>query len=283
MPRRRESGRDLASVRKGAKEHGTKGREDARFVAPYFDTWAAVSRKHKIGMEFFPRMMQIPMKSASALSRVEAPHVAFCSSSVARPHSTSADRMARRGSVAAAARVLERLIAHPFPSISRAAPPVVDGKWPCARGDRGLARRVPSPARRRSGSLATTSFRSAEQAEDGAEARGFDATSIDGPVGEFERRVRAGDLVDGDARQAVALRQLQALRDRLVASHLANASSPLPAQGVYLHGGVGRGKTMLMDAFHATLPLGLASLARAASISTSSWPRCIAGSTPLEA
>jgi len=175
---------------------------------------------------------------------------------------TSADRMARRGSVAAAARVLERLIAHPFPSISRAAPPVVDGKWPCARGDRGLARRVPSPARRRSGSLATTSFRSAEQAEGGAEARGFDATSIDGPVGEFERRVRAGDLVDGDARQAVALRQLQALRDRLVASHLANASSPLPAQGVYLHGGVGRGKTMLMDAFHATLPPGLASRAR---------------------
>ena len=168
--------------------------------------------------------------------------------------------MARRGSVAAAARVLERLIAPPLPSISRAAPHVVDGVWPCARGDRGLARRVPSPARRRSGSLATTSLRSAAQAED--EARGSDATSIDGPVGEFKRRVRAGDLVDGDARQAVALRHLQALRDRLVASHLANASSPLPAQGVYLHGGVGRGKTMLMDAFHATLPPRLASRAR---------------------
>lgn len=98
----------------------------------------------------------------------------------------------------------------------------------------------------------------------------------DGPLQWYRRRVREGAL-RADARQVEALERLEDLRSRLAAPRGAllgrehapwrlgaddvgvfgnhdGATSEPRSQGVYLHGGVGRGKTMLMDAFFATLP-----------------------------
>src|SRR3982751_2651950 len=71
---------------------------------------------------------------------------------------------------------------------------------------------------------------------------------------------RRGIVLD-DA-QAAALARLQRLNDELTDFKRARLSPlrrwlrppPVP-RGVYLHGGVGRGKSFLMDAFFATVPL----------------------------
>ena len=123
----------------------------------------------------------------------------------------------------------------------------------------------------------------------------------DGPLRWYRRRVREGAL-RADERQIEALKRLQDLRTRLVAprgarlgrEHAPWRATPLQtdargdsrprsvadvgvffrgrfgnerereprSQGVYLHGGVGRGKTMLMDAFFATLPRDVKKRAR---------------------
>jgi cell division protein ZapE len=65
-----------------------------------------------------------------------------------------------------------------------------------------------------------------------------------------------------DAPQQAALARLQGLYDELVAFKKARTSllrrwfnPPVPPRGVYLWGGVGRGKSFLMDAFYRAVPL----------------------------
>jgi len=71
--------------------------------------------------------------------------------------------------------------------------------------------------------------------------------------------VRRDIVLDGA--QAAALARLQRLHDELVAfkkarqSLLRWLSPPTPPRGVYFWGGVGRGKSFLMDAFYAAVPL----------------------------
>lgn len=73
----------------------------------------------------------------------------------------------------------------------------------------------------------------------------------------YQDRVRQG-RVSPDADQARAVRNLQRLYDDLTRpvshSFWQRFRRPDPVRGVYLYGGVGRGKSMLMDMFFSALP-----------------------------
>ncbi|KAE8690984.1 putative Clathrin assembly protein [Hibiscus syriacus] len=109
-----------------------------------------------------------------------------------------------------------------------------------------------------------------------------DTTEVNGggPLVEYERRISAGELFDGDACQVGTLTELQRLYDEIVESAAecrldryqvpektvrkrwfwsrlmpqSPQSSYSPVKGLYLYGGVGTGKTMLMDLFFDQLP-----------------------------
>lgn len=80
----------------------------------------------------------------------------------------------------------------------------------------------------------------------------------------YQRRVQQGELV-ADPSQGEVLRALDDLLAELNRYHAARASlvgrllgrGPQVPQGLYLWGGVGRGKTMLMDLFYELAPKGL--------------------------
>lgn len=84
-----------------------------------------------------------------------------------------------------------------------------------------------------------------------------------GPLGLFHARLTAGELAS-DPLQARAAARLQQLWEELQTYQLGNGGgvlarlglgkpAPRPPKGLYIYGRVGRGKSMLMDAFFATV------------------------------
>jgi len=87
----------------------------------------------------------------------------------------------------------------------------------------------------------------------------------DGPLARWRRDRDAGELRQDDAQEAIAERLDRLARD-LAAYDGAQAKKPgllarlfgrrsTPPRGIYIHGGVGRGKSMLMDLFYETAPV----------------------------
>src|SRR6266567_5640091 len=88
-----------------------------------------------------------------------------------------------------------------------------------------------------------------------------------GTIGERYRALLATGEIERDPGQEGAVVTLAALEARLARHRLAHKSSSLgwlfgrgspdrePIRGLYLHGEVGRGKTMLMDLFFAATPV----------------------------
>lgn len=80
------------------------------------------------------------------------------------------------------------------------------------------------------------------------------------PVSRYEELVAAGEL-KSDPEQQTAARRLAQLRHELAAQSPTGflgklfGKVPPPPRGVYLWGGVGRGKSMLMDLFHESLAI----------------------------
>jgi cell division protein ZapE len=85
------------------------------------------------------------------------------------------------------------------------------------------------------------------------------AASGDGPVSAALRRLVEAGALDADARQGEAAALLDGVAEGLAAQRGGllrrwGRSSP-PPKGVYLHGRVGRGKTLLMDLFYSALDI----------------------------
>src|SRR5216684_1660016 len=90
--------------------------------------------------------------------------------------------------------------------------------------------------------------------------------TADGPLVQYRARLTAGELQPASA-QRLAADKLQSLW-RALSSYTPNngehgwrarlglaPASEAPPLGLYLFGGVGRGKSMLMDMFYASAPL----------------------------
>src|SRR3569832_1693378 len=81
-----------------------------------------------------------------------------------------------------------------------------------------------------------------------------------GMLSRYQALIAAGEL-KSDPEQRAAAERLQRLQDELVAAREPGALARQfgreaeRVRGVYLWGGVGRGKSMLMDLFHVTLPI----------------------------
>jgi len=87
--------------------------------------------------------------------------------------------------------------------------------------------------------------------------------SAESPIAAYRAELRSGALTR-DPMQELAVEKLQLLHQRLArydprpggwAGLFRRRRNEPPPQGLYLHGSVGRGKTMLMDLFYATVGL----------------------------
>ena len=83
----------------------------------------------------------------------------------------------------------------------------------------------------------------------------------DGPRKAYRALIAKGDVAP-DPAQAAAVERLQALSDalrgyKLPGRTLFGTRTRTPPRGLYIHGDVGRGKSMLMDLFFGTAPLKL--------------------------
>jgi len=85
---------------------------------------------------------------------------------------------------------------------------------------------------------------------------------MSGLLARYEALVSAGEL-RADREQAAAAARLARLQDQLEAPAGGGGllgklfgKKPEPVRGIYMWGGVGRGKSMLMDLFHDTLAIG---------------------------
>tara|TARA_B100001989_G_scaffold252785_1_gene236201 strand:+ start:1561 stop:2685 length:1125 start_codon:yes stop_codon:yes gene_type:complete len=90
-----------------------------------------------------------------------------------------------------------------------------------------------------------------------------------GPLAEYQKQIESGDIKP-DSVQETACQELQRLYEELTVEKQQERKSSLfqrmfssppkeknlvqSPKGIYMHGGVGRGKSMLMDLFVATLP-----------------------------
>ena len=88
----------------------------------------------------------------------------------------------------------------------------------------------------------------------------------DGPLNDYRQKIRDGEL-KADPAQALAVEKLQSLHHALAAYE--QSSGPKgwkerfglarrreqPPQGLYMFGGVGRGKSMVMDLFYSSAPV----------------------------
>jgi cell division protein ZapE len=89
---------------------------------------------------------------------------------------------------------------------------------------------------------------------------------LEGPLSEYRLSIREGEL-KSDPAQALAVEKLQSLHHALTSYEQASGSKGWkerfglgrrreePPQGLYMFGGVGRGKSMLMDMFFHTAPV----------------------------
>ncbi len=82
-------------------------------------------------------------------------------------------------------------------------------------------------------------------------------TAVTSVVAMLDLRIKSGDLRHDPAQHSVALALDQVVENLVTTpkrSLLARLKGPAPVpRGLYIHGGVGRGKTMLMDMFHSCL------------------------------
>ncbi len=87
------------------------------------------------------------------------------------------------------------------------------------------------------------------------------------PLAIYQQQVDSGEL-DADPNQLAAMTLLQSVYDQLLENPLSeprqsglfsrlfrSSAAPVKVSGVYLWGGVGRGKTMLTDMFYAAVPI----------------------------